>query len=64
MTLAKHIRSTRRAFKLTQEEAAKRAAMRQGHWSEIESGRSVNVTWKVVVRMAKALQASLDKWAE
>ena len=60
MSLSNQIRTARHAAGFTQEVAAKKAGLRQGHWSEVERGAKKNPQWKTVKKIAEALGVSLD----
>lgn len=55
--LAAGVRARRRRLKLTQEQAAERAAVTVGYWQRIE-GRDANATLDVITRIAGALETT------
>jgi len=62
-TLADRIKAARFAKGLTQEQAAAKAGIRQGAWSEYETGRVENPNFATIKRIAAALDVSLDALA-
>jgi transcriptional regulator with XRE-family HTH domain len=51
----------RKAAGLTQKQAAERAGMTQGRWSEIESGKRVEFTVDTLAQIAKGLGCRVSK---
>ena len=59
-TIGKRIKALRRKRGLTQEELARRAGMRQGMISRIESGQADEVETSTLIALAKGLEVSTD----
>ena len=63
MTIGQELRRIRRAKDLTQQELAELAGVNYTTISRIESGDAKQVYWETAVKLAKALQVSLDDFA-
>jgi len=63
MTLGQAIRAIRQEAGLSQKELAEAAGIDQSYLSMIESGQRRNPGTKVIVRLAQALQVSIDDLA-
>ena len=57
--LHSNIRRLREAAGITASEAAKRAGIHQGDWSNLERGKNDNPTQKTLARVAAALGVTL-----
>ena len=59
-TLHGNIRRLREAAGITASEAARRAEIHQGDWSDIERGKNPNPTTKTLERISKALDVTVS----
>ena len=63
MSIGQELRRIRRAKDLTQQELALLAGVNYTTISRIESGEAKQVYWETAVKLAKALNVSLDDFA-
>lgn len=54
----KRLRAAREAQELTQAEAAEKAGITQVYWCNLESGKKINPSLEILVKVAKAVGAT------